>query len=107
MYKVCSVEQQPACLSVFLGCPACISSVSRLYLTVSLVSRVSLYRFYIYPFCSNIGRVSSILTFEQFTKRAVHHGLRDAPLSENQYERLLKGITSQKPWQTLITWLSM
>jgi len=28
----------------------------------------------------NIGRVS-ILTFEQFTKRAIHHGLRDAPLS--------------------------
>ena len=45
----------------------------------------------------NIGRVS-ILTFEQFTKRAVHYGLRDAPLSKNQYERLLKGITSQKPW---------
>jgi len=52
----------------------------------------------------NIGRVS-ILTFEQFTQRAVHYGLRDAPLNENQYERLLKGITSQKPWQTLITWL--
>ena len=42
---------------------------------------------------------------EQFTKRAIHHGLRDAPLSKNQYERLLKGITSQKSWQTLITWL--
>jgi len=35
----------------------------------------------------------------------VNYGLRDAPLSENQYERLLKGITSQTPWQTLITWL--
>ena len=48
-----------------------------------------------------------ILTFDQFTKQTVHHGLRFAPLSENQYERLLKGITSQKPWQTLITctWL--
>jgi len=51
----------------------------------------------------NIGHVF-ILTFEQFTKRAVHNGLRDAPLSKNQYERLLKGITSQKPWQTLITY---
>ena len=36
----------------------------------------------------NIGRVS-ILTFEQITKRAVHHGLRFAPLSKNWYERLL------------------
>jgi len=52
----------------------------------------------------NIGRVS-ILTFEQFTKRAVHHCLRDAPLSKKQYERLLKRITSQKQWQTFITWL--
>ena len=37
---------------VFLGCPAYILHVSRLYLTVSLASRVSLYRFYIYPFWS-------------------------------------------------------
>jgi len=41
---------------VFLECPACISPVSRLYLTVSLVSRflvsLYLYQFYIYPFCS-------------------------------------------------------
>ena len=37
---------------VFLGRPACISPVSRLYLAVSMVSCVSLYRFYIDPFCS-------------------------------------------------------
>jgi len=41
---------------------------------------------------NNIGRVS-ILTFEQFTKRAVHHGFRDAPplakTSMNDYSRAL------------------
>jgi len=36
-------------------------------------------------FLGFVGRVS-ILTFVQFTKRAVHYGLRDAALSKNQYE---------------------
>jgi len=48
--RMCVVYALP--WRAFLGCPACIciSPVSRQYLTVSLVSRISLYRFYIFPF---------------------------------------------------------
>jgi exonuclease III len=51
-----------------------------------------------------IGRVS-LMTYEHFAKRAKKYHLRHPPLSNDQYRRLIQGITSQKPWQTLITWL--